>query len=115
MLRPQTWHLVLAVLFIVSCIFTGAGSTLQLLMLVVAAVTAAAIIPLYKRRRLQSKLCLLPMVLLLAWYVLLAVYRMPDFNDGNYCFPALAIVFIFMAFKGIEHDERVVRSLDRIR
>jgi len=84
-------------------------------LLLVATVSTMAIIPLYKKRNLQSLLCLVPMMLLLVWYVLLAVYYQPDFIYVNYIFPAVAIIFIFMARKGIEHDERVLRSLDRIR
>ena len=30
-------------------------------------------------------------------------------------FPLLALFFVFMAYKGIKADERLVKSLDRIR
>jgi hypothetical protein len=33
----------------------------------------------------------------------------------QYALPAAAIIFIFIARKGIVHDEKVVRSYDRIR
>ena len=116
MLRPKTWYLVLAAIFIILCVITGPGTIILLLLLIAAALTSLAIIPLNKNRKLQSALCLLPMALLLAWYILAAVYNViPEFNYGNYCFPALAILLIFMARKGIVHDERVVRALDRIR
>lgn len=115
MLRPQTWYLVLAAVCMLVCLIAGGGTALQMVILAVAALAALAIVPLYKNRKLQSNLCLLPMALLLAWYLLLAVYATADTLHWNYALPALAILFVFLARKGIVHDERVVRSLDRIR
>ena len=115
MLRPQTWYLVLAAISMLVCMLAGAGTTLQLVLLIVAAVAALAIIPLYKDRKLQARLCLLPIALLLAWYVLLATCAVPEILHWNDALPAVAIVLVFMARKGILHDEKVVRALDRIR
>ncbi|MBR6998278.1 MAG: DUF4293 family protein [Prevotella sp.] len=115
MLRPQTWYLLLAALCALVCLIAGGGTTLQVVLLIVAAVASAAIVPLYKNRRLQAALTLLPMVLLLAWYVLLALYAVPEIMHWNYVLPAVAILALVMARKGIVHDEKVVRSLDRIR
>ena len=115
MLRPQTWYLLLAAIITVVCMIAGAGTTLELVLLIVAAVGTLAIIPLFKNRKAQASLCLLPMVLLLAWYVLLALNAIPETMHWQYALPAVAILLIFMARKGIVHDEKVVRSYERIR
>ena len=115
MLRPQTWYLVLAALCALVCIIAGGGTTLQMVLLIVATVASLAIIPLHKNRRLQAALTLVPIVVLLAWYVLLALYAVPEIMRWNYALPAVAILALVMARKGIVHDEKVVRSLDRIR
>ena len=119
MLRPQTWYLLLAAICSAIAAFTTTGTTLMLVLLIVAAVTACAVVPLYGRRKLQAAAALLPMALLLVWYVLLAVLNRN--MGGEYSFhltdamPALAIVLVFMARKGILHDEKVVKAYDRIR
>lgn len=55
------------------------------------------------------------MVLLLAWYLLLALYAVPETMHWQYVLPAVAILALVMARKGIMHDEKVVRSYERIR
>jgi len=115
MLRPQTWYLLLAALAAILCAVFGAGTTLQLVLVLVAAVASLAIIPLFKNRKLQAWLCLLPMVLLLAWYLMLALYAVPEIMHWQYALPACAILLLVLARKGIMHDEKVVRAYDRIR
>lgn len=115
MLRPQTWYLLLAAVSTLVCIIAGAGTTLQVVLLIAAALATLAVIPLYKNRKLQAGLTLVPMLLLLAWYVVLALYAIPETMHWQYALPALSILLIFMARKGIVHDEKVVRSYERIR
>ena len=115
MLRPQTWYLLLAAISIVVCIIAGAGTTLQVVLLIVAALATLAVIPLFKNRKLQAGLTLLPMAALLAWYLVLALYAIPETMHWQFALPALAVLLIFMARKGIVHDEKVVRSYERIR
>ena len=73
----------------------------------------------YKDRKQQSLLCVVLMALALVYYIVLAVAN--HAADGSLeltwpmALPAVGIVFLFMANKGIRHDERLVRSLDRIR
>ena len=73
----------------------------------------------YTKRKLQARMCVLNMVLLLGWYILLAV--LPQNIGGTMhlewpaVLPAISVVLIFMARKGVLSDERLVRSLDRIR
>ena len=115
MLRPQTWYLLLAAISIVVCIIAGAGTTLQVVLLIVAALATLAVIPLFKNRKLQAGLTLLPMAALLAWYLVLALYAIPETMHWQFALPALAVLLIFMARKGILDDEKLVRAADRIR
>ena len=115
MLRPQTWYLLLAAICILVCIIAGAGTTAQLIILIVAALATLAAIPLFKNRKRQAVLCLLPMALLMFWYILLATYAVSETMHWNYVLPLIALLLVFLARKGIVHDEKVVRSLDRIR
>jgi hypothetical protein len=88
-------------------------------LLMVSAVTTLATIFLYAKRLLQAKCCLALILLLVLWYVFLAV--VPQQLGGEPLWhwpavmPAVAIVCIFFARKGIMADEKLVRSLDRIR
>ena len=78
---------------------------------------------LYRNRRLQARMCLFNMVLLLGWLI---VYSIFAFTKGGElhsefvpeiaaCLPFVSIVMHFLAHKGIIADERLVRSMDRIR
>jgi len=111
--RKQTLFLLLAAVALAVAAVMNTGTVLMLVLLIVSAVLCAGIIFVYKNRKRQILLTLLPMALLLAWYVLLAVnnFQMawPD------ALPAVAILFIVLARQGIVHDEKLVRSLDRIR
>lgn len=76
---------------------------------------------LYGNRPLQSRICLLNMLLYVVWYVVFAVQTRIGGNEVSFhptlsaCLPALATILSFMAYKGIQHDERLVRAADRIR
>ncbi|MBM6992601.1 MAG: DUF4293 domain-containing protein [Prevotella sp.] len=90
--------------------------------LVVTGVLTFVSIFLYKKRRLQAKMCTAGMVLCLAW---LAYYSFVVFNEfqtnGTFhfqfaaCLPFVAFVLLFMARQGVVADEKLVRSMDRIR
>lgn len=119
MLRPQTWYLVLAVIFSALTAIFGGGTTPMLIVLIAAIVAAGGAIPLFKNRKLQASVVLLSMALLVVWYILLAVFNRNI--GGTYQFhwtdvmPAVAIIFCFLARKGIVHDEKVMKGYDRIR
>jgi len=79
---------------------------------------------LYKRRIIQMRICIYSILLILGLYFLIWFYQNQfsaqiPIEEVQYfyglIFPLLAIVFIWMAFKGIRKDERLVRSYDRIR
>jgi Domain of unknown function (DUF4293) len=99
--------------------YLNAGFNLWILILTIALVCIAAIdIFLYKNRKLQGRLALLG--ILLSLLNLFLYYKQTHrFTNGNYDLTAvlaLAIpVFFFLAMRGIYRDEKLVRSLDRLR
>lgn len=77
----------------------------------------------YKKRPLQIKLTYLTMVLLLGFTCLLYFYvwKANAISGGTYSFrlastfPLIAAVCVWLASRGIIKDEKLVRSIDRIR
>jgi len=84
---------------------------------------ALASVFLYRRRRLQASLCVFCILLLLAWYIVAAViiYNLQALDSGTLsprwtaALPAVCIILYILARRGIMADEKLVRSLDRIR
>lgn len=141
--RKQTIFLLLAAITLIVAATMNTGTMLMLVILLAAALLCVADIFIYKKRKLQAQLTLPIMVLLLAWYVLLAVSQeqivlqhlseLAQSNGGDTlqvadmkeqssviyvwpnALPLLALLLTFMARKGILRDEKLVRSLDRIR
>ena len=92
-------------------------------LLVIVGVLTLLNIFLFRRRALQMRICTFCMILLVAWYVLYAFFAYvlghglearfrPDWAAA---LPFAALVFHYLAFRGIERDEALVRSLDRLR
>jgi Na+/H+-translocating membrane pyrophosphatase len=74
----------------------------------------------YKKRKTQILLCNVNIFLIVCFYVsYTSFYGLVDLS--NYYFvtpivlPLVALIFIFLAKKHIKKDEKLVRSLDRIR
>ena len=88
-------------------------------MLLLSAVLSSVTIFMYMKRMVQAKMCLLNILLLVFWYLFLAV--LPQYVGGNILLewpvilPAISIILTFMARKGIIADEKLVRSTERIR
>jgi hypothetical protein len=78
---------------------------------------------LYKFRSLQMKICLLNIFLILASLAVFYYYLASPFSNYaatvNYKIfalsPIIAAIFIFLAYKSIHKDEKLVKSIDRIR
>lgn len=106
------------VLLVVSGI-SLAASVIAPVLLGLAALFSIATIFLYQKRKLQATLCLAPVLLIVGWYVVLAVSPQPDGTPQllgwTHVLPLISIILTFMARKGILADEKLVRSLDRIR
>ena len=99
--------------------YLNAGFNIWILILTIALVCIAAIdIFLYKNRKLQGRLALLGIVLSLL-NIYLYYKQTHRFAAGNYdltAILALAIpVLFFFAARGIYRDQKLVKSLDRLR
>ena len=80
---------------------------------------------LYRSRKVQALLCLFNALLIVGWYVCLFFvgktvgeesWGLADFRPSwPAAFPAVAFVLYLMARRAILADEKLVRSLDRIR
>lgn len=99
--------------------FLNAGFNIWILILTVALVCIAAIdIFLYKNRKLQGRLALLGLLLSLL-NIFLYYKQTQKFTVGNYDLTAVLAILIpvlfFLAFRGIYRDQKLVKSLDRLR
>ncbi len=97
----------------------NAGSHFLLLILTGATLVVAAItLFMYKDRKLQLKLCLAGMglSLLLLIFYFIQVSKMEKNTLALSCILPFAVFAGFvMAFRGIRHDEKLVKSLDKLR
>ena len=92
------------------------------LLLLTCPITIAAIF-LYKNRKVQAKLCLLNILLMVLWYTFYVFYALTLGDDLQATFhfeviaflPFVALLLYILARKGILADEALVRSMDRIR
>lgn len=93
-----------------------------------AALLAFVVVWLYKNRMLQVRLLCAEMVLLVGaqifslWYAIgftnnvkaLGEITMTSIKTSTF-FPVVCLILVWLAIRGILKDERLVRSLDRIR
>jgi peptidoglycan/LPS O-acetylase OafA/YrhL len=79
---------------------------------------------LYKKRKLQIRICVYSIILAFGLIGLIYYYFVIGFkplDEPAYALsfpmvlPAIFIILIYLAFRGIRKDEILVRSLDRIR
>ena len=76
----------------------------------------------YKKRLKQIKLCYLNVVLIVLVCIMLVIIYLPFASENGIStfkfpatFPLIALILDFMAISRIKKDEKLVRSLDRIR
>ena len=117
--RKQTIFLLVAFVAMLVCALMPVGVPYVWLMAVIAALGSIGNIFLYTRRPLQARFCIALIGLGIIYYMAVAVYQHTIGGELVFTWPlalpALAIVCWFMAYKGIVKDEKLVRSLDRIR
>ena len=103
---------------------------LTILLSLIVAISAATIV-LFKKRALQLRLSIMLMVLICGFMVLegYSIYtfygnmdsfigKIPSFNSAvgiASFFPIPALVFAYLAFKGIAHDMFILRTFDKMR
>jgi peptidoglycan/LPS O-acetylase OafA/YrhL len=96
------------------------GKTTIPLILVTAAVGIISLICifLYKNRKLQLRLTVL-CIALEALLIFLYYTQVKTFTDGTYALTALLqgciVFFLFLAARGINHDEKIIRDSNRLR
>ncbi len=146
--RKQTIFLLLAIVALVACLClsigafepktmgavrewfnlglqTDSGFELHIIPfvdLVIGVVLSLANIFLYKRRKIQARLCTVAIIVCVLWYLYFGGYIIGSGTAGSHfifrfgsCLPLVAIILLVMARRGIIADERLVKSIDRIR
>jgi len=89
----------------------------------VTAIIAVVTIFLYKNRSMQIKLCYGMLALLVLIYIFYFIFNRQNFSFTElfghvrytFVFPFISIIFVYLAIRGIRKDEKLVRSLDRLR
>lgn len=75
----------------------------------------------YNKRKLQARLCVVNMMLVLLWYAIYTFYYVitPDGMTFHIffaaCLPLVAFILFVMARVGVKADEKLLRDADRIR
>ena len=92
------------------------------LLLLLASSISVIDIFLFRQRMVQAKICMVSVILFMAFYVGLAVFSKllaPDALNFHptlsAALPAVSAILCVMARKGIIADEKLVRAADRIR
>ncbi|GHT74996.1 membrane protein [Bacteroidia bacterium] len=90
---------------------------IELGLILILAITA---IFLYKKRPLQIKCCYGILLLLAFFYI--SLYLLVQYPGGNdvvwklpVLIPLVTVIFVLLAIRAIQKDEKLVRSLDRLR
>ncbi len=96
-----------------------AGEDFFILILTIAAIGIAAVtIFLFKDRKLQIKLCLLGLLVSIGILILyvLGMNKLLSSTPALWAIlPVVVIISYFMAFRNIRKDEKLVKSLDKLR
>ncbi|MBO7067488.1 MAG: DUF4293 domain-containing protein [Bacteroidaceae bacterium] len=92
--------------------------------LLIAATLSFLNIFMFKYRALQMRICSFCMILLVGWYAVYAAFawyisdilKSASFRVGIMAsLPGVCLILLYLAFRGIMKDEKLVRSLDRLR
>lgn len=80
---------------------------------------------LFKKRNFQYRICVINTIVILFYIGMLGYYFYTVFDMGSndvklnlkvpLVFPAIALIFNFLAMRGIKKDENLIKSLDRLR
>ena len=111
--RIQTVYMLLATLLLAVGAIIGEGEWLLNGLMACMSLIAIISIFLFKKRPLQANLCVVLMLVGIAYYIVLAVKQ--PIMDWTNALPLVAVLLAFLARKRILKDEKLVRSLDRIR
>ena len=125
--RKQTLYLLLCVILTVVCIYFELTEdnhpwALTTIMGITGVLEFFGIF-LFRRRALQMRLCTFCIILLVGWYAAMVAFAyiqgeglVGEFRPQVWAsIPAINAILLYLAFRGILHDELLVRSLDRLR
>lgn len=125
--RIQTVYLLLCVALTAVCIYFECSAehhpwALTVIMGVTGVLEFLAIF-LFRQRALQMRVCSFCIILLVGWYAVLVAfaYLLGEGLVGEFrprpwaAIPAINAILLYLAYRGILHDEMLVRSLDRLR
>ena len=78
---------------------------------------------LFRRRALQMRMCTFCIILLVGWYAAMVAFAyilgeglVGEFRPQLWAsIPAINAILLYLAFRGILHDELLVKSLERLR
>lgn len=102
------------------------GSALALFIILLIGSTLSFLnIFMFKHRVLQIRICTFCIILFLGWYAVygfFAWYFLDSFQDvvsfrvsAKASLPCICLILLYLAIRGIIKDEKLVRSLDRLR
>jgi FtsH-binding integral membrane protein len=105
--------------------FKLAGNLLLAIVIILLGILALICLFLYKNRKLQFKISVFGVILsigflFLEYYVVENIFKPNNqIITGSYqigaLLPLVMVVFFFMAARGIYKDERLIKSMDRLR
>ena len=110
--RLQSVYMLLAAIALAVCFVFDEDMRPSGLTLCLAVISFCNIF-LYKNRVRQARVCLGVMLAGIVYYIFLAI-RQPQLGWYS-ALPMVAVLLLFLARKRIVKDEKLVRSLDRIR
>ena len=97
---------------------TGASNLKLIIPTTALAVLALIAVFMYKNRKVQLRLCIIGM-LLEALLIFLYYTEVKKFAEGDYSLTALLqtciVLFFFLAAKGINSDEKLIKESNRLR
>ncbi len=105
-------------------IFLGSEKLLLFIIIIATSALALATIFLFKNRKLQKSLCLLGLLFSIIIVILEFVHVedlkvTTDFKENMWqigaVLPVLMIILFILAYGGIRKDEKLVKSLERLR
>ncbi len=100
--------------------FTAMNSIPVMILTVAVAIAALITIFLFKDRKLQLKICFATLVLsvltIVLYYLQTKSFVLNEWTFDLTCVVTIAIPFVlFLAIRGIYKDEKIVKSVDRLR
>lgn len=99
------------------------STAVLLILLILTAFLSFISIFFYKKRKLQVRISTINILLIIGFYVveILYILKFQSVLESSFylnwaiCLPVIALIFIYLAIKGIKKDEALIKAVDRIR